>query len=287
VEDPSNNNSKRRRACLAGIANLAAPLGHVYVGKPLRGVVVAFAMTIVSVFALLISLRPLGRITIVLMVLILLIGYVVPIVDAAILARREGKDYILKWYNRWYMYLLVFGIVVLLGNTIQPMLRGHLVEAYKLPSGAMTPTLLVGDHILADKTVYNFHSPQRFDVVVFEFPEDPQKIFVFRVIGLPGETIEMRHRKVFINGTELSEPHAYFSESNNDDNGSTQESFGPLVVPGRQYFVLGDNRNRSYDSRFWGAVDRDKIYGLVRLVYFSWDYENTIVRWNRIGNLVD
>jgi signal peptidase I len=122
---------------------------------------------------------------------------------------------------------------------------------------------------------------------VFEFPEDPQKTFIFRVIGLPGETIEIRHKRVFINGTELKESHAYFSEGNNDENVSKRESFEPIVIPEQRYFVLGDNRNRSYDSRFWGPVGRDKIFGLVRLVYFSWDYENTIVRWNRIGELVE
>ncbi len=285
--NPSDNNSKPRRAWIAGIANFAPPLGHFYVGKPLRGVVLAVVMTIVSICSLLITLRPAGRITIVLMVLLLLIGYVVPIADAAILARRESKEYIPKWSNRWYMYLLVVGLVVLLGNTIKPVLRVYLVQAYKLPSASMTPTLLIGDHILADKTAYNFHPPERFDIVVFEFPEDPNKTFVFRVIGLPGETIEIRHKRVFINGTELSEPHAYFSEANNDDNVSKQESFGPLAIPEQRYFVLGDNRNRSYDSRFWGPVSRDKIYGLVHLVYFSWDYENTIVRWNRIGKLVE
>jgi hypothetical protein len=151
---PSDNNSKPRRAWVAGIANFAAPLGHFYVGRPLRGVVLALTMTLVSIGALLISLRPLGRITIVLIVLMLLIGYLVPIVDAAILARRKGKEYTPKWYNRWYMYLLIFGIVALLGGIVKSVVRAHLVQAYKLPSGSMIPTLLVGDHILVDKTVY-------------------------------------------------------------------------------------------------------------------------------------
>lgn len=141
---PSDNNSKPRRAWIAGIANFAPPLGHFYVGKPLRGVVLAVAMTIVSICSLLITLRPAGRITIVLMVLLLLIGYVVPIADAAILARRESKEYTPKWSNRWYMYLPVVGIVVLLDNIIKPVLRVYLVQAYKLPSASMTPTLLIG-----------------------------------------------------------------------------------------------------------------------------------------------
>jgi signal peptidase I len=184
------------------------------------------------------------------------------------------------------VYLLALGILAVLGNIIKPVLRSHLVQAYKLPSGTMTPTLLIGDHILTDKRVYKSRPPERFDVVVFEFPEDTQKTFVFRVIGLPGETIEIRHKSVFINGTELRESHAYFSASNSDNTASKQESFGPLSIPKQRYFVLGDNRNRSYDSRFWGPVRGDKIYGLVRLIYFSWDSENTAVRWDRVGKIV-
>src|SRR5688572_29042495 len=123
----SDNHSKPRRAWVAGIANFAPPLGHFYVGRPLRGLVIALAVTIISIGALLISLRPLGLITVVLMVLILLIGYVVPIADAAILARRIGNEYTPQWYNRWYMYVFVLGIVALLGGVVKSVVRAHLV----------------------------------------------------------------------------------------------------------------------------------------------------------------
>jgi len=278
---------KRRRAWIAGIANLAAPLGHVYVGRPIRGIVLALLMGVVSISALLITLRPVGRITIVLMVLTLLIGYLVPITDAVILAKRETEEYTLKWYNRWYMYLLVFGIVALLGDIVKPAIRSHLVQAYKIPSGSMTPTLLIGDHILTDKTIYKSRVPKRFDIVVFEFPEDAKKSFVFRVIGLPGETIEMRDKKVLINGIPIEESHAHYSGGDGENINPKQDSFGSVLIPEQSYFVLGDNRNRSYDSRYWGPVRQDKIYGLVRIIYFSWDTARTGVRWDRVGKLVE
>ena len=107
------------------------------------------------------------------------------------------------------------------------------------------------------------------------------------MIGLPGETIELRDKKVFINGTELADPYAYVSETTADKPSPAQDSFDPLKIPDRGYFVLGDNRNRSYDSRFWGTVDRDKIHGLARVIYFSWDSENLSVRWSRVGKVVE
>jgi signal peptidase I len=279
----SETERRPRRAWLAGVASLAPPLGHVYAGRPLRGVVLALVMTLFSMGALLITLRLPGPITVVLMALIPVISFAVLVVDAVVVAKRWGEEYRLKHYNRWYVYLLVFVIVAAVGEIVRPVLRAHLVQGYQLPSGSMAPALLTGDHILTDKRAYRSRSPERFDVVVFEFPEDPQKTFVDRVIGLPGETIEIRDKKVLINRTELTEHHAYFSAPS----GEMRDPFGPFRVPDHRYFVLGDNRDRSYDSRFWGPVDRDKIYGLVRLIYFSWDSEKSAVRWDRIGKIVE
>jgi len=283
----SESERRPRRAFLAAVASLAPPLGHVYAGRPLRGVVLVVAVTLIGIGALLFTLWPVGPTTIVLMVLILVIGCAVPMVDAVLVARRSGKEYRLKPYNRWYVYLLVFAIVVIGGETIKAIVRSQLVQAYRVPAVSMTPTLLVGDHILTDKTAYKSRSPKRFELVVYEFPEDRKKSFVHRIIGLPGETIEIRDKKVFINGTELIDPHAYFSATRDEQFVAMLDSFGPFRIPLHGYFVLGDNRNRSYDSRFWGPVSRDKIYGLVRIIYFSWDSGKSAVRWGRIGKIVE
>jgi signal peptidase I len=208
-------------------------------------------------------------------------------IDAVFVTRRSGKDYDLKPYNRWYVYLLVFAIVALAGEAIKATVRSQLVQAYRILAVSVTPNLVIGDHILTDKTAYRSRSPKRFELVVYEFPEDGTKVFVHRVIGLPGETIEIRNKQVFINGTELEEPYAYFSTAADAKSVAMRDFFGPFRIPLHGYFVLGDNRNRSYDSRFFGSVSREKIHGWVRIIYFSWDPEKSAVRWGRIGKIVE
>ncbi len=292
MESPSSHehlrrNSRPRRPWLAGLANLLAPpLGHIYTGKPLRGVVLTVVTSLFGIGAVSLVLWPIGFITITLMVLVLLIADAVLIVDSIMVARRFGREYYLKRYNRWYVYLLIFVVVVTLGEVIKSGRRAYLVQAYPLPAISMAPTLLIGDHILADKVVYRSRSPERFDVVLFKYPEDPQKRMVKRVIGLPGELIEIREKKVFVNGKELAEPYAYFAQAE-PDKPLPPDVYGPFQIPEHGYVLLGDNRNRSYDSRSFGPVDRDKILGRVRLVYFSWYRENSSVRWDRIGKIVE
>lgn len=288
---PSHEHLQRdrrpRHPWLAGLANLIAPpLGHIYTGKPLRGVALTLVTTLVGIGAVSLALWPTGVITVTLMALLLLIAYAVVIVDSIMVAKWFSREYRLKCYNRSYVYLLVFVFVVTLGGVIKSGVRAYLVQAYRLPANSMAPTLLIGDHILVDKVVYRSRSPARFEVVVFKFPEDPQKEMVKRVIGLPGEIIEIREKKVFVNGNELGERYAYFAEAE-PDKPLPQDVYGPFQIPEHGYVLLGDNRNRSYDSRFFGPVDRDRIYGQVRLVYFSWDRENSSVRWDRIGKTVE
>jgi len=157
-----------------------------------------------------------------------------------------------------------------------------------MPSGSMKPTLLVGDHILADKFPLNLDKIERGDIIVFVYPPDPRKDFVKRVVGLPGETIEIRDRELYIDGNLLEENyvlhidnHIFPADVNSRDN------FGPIRVPENSLFVLGDNREASYDSRFWGFVELTKVKGKVTKIYWSWDKENSQVRWERIGKTVN
>jgi signal peptidase I len=284
---PLSQSNKPRRCWLAGLANLAPPLGHVYAGRPLRGVILILALVFLYIGGWLIILRPIGLPTVVLMALMVIAFHAVPIADAVIVARRSGKEYVPRWFNRWYVYLLVLAIVALLSDIVRPIRRSHLVQAYKIPSSSMAPTLLSGDQILTDKTVYKSRSPERFDVVVYEFPEDSTKTFAHRVIGLPGETIEIREKRVFINGALLSDAHGHFLDIKEEKPVANRDSFGPFQIPDDSYFVLGDRRDTSNDSRFWGPVKRDKIYGVVRLIFFSQDSQNGAVRWERIGKIVE
>ena len=182
-------------------------------------------------------------------------------------------------------------------------IRTFVVQAFKIPSGSMLNTLLIGDHILVNKFIYGVRfpftgtvlipvsDPKHDDIVVFKFPEDPSKDFIKRVVGVEGDTIEIRNKKVYVNG-KLKEsdfaihldPYFQFSERNRDN-------LGPIEVPENSIFVLGDNRDYSYDSRFWGFVDLKDLKGKAFMIYWSWNSENKdslldYVRWNRIFQML-
>ena len=177
--------------------------------------------------------------------------------------------------------------------------RTFIVQAFKIPTGSMENNLLIGDHLLVNKFVFAptltglervllpIDPIRRGDILVFKFPEDPQRDFVKRVIGLPGETVEMRNKKMLINGTALDEPYAHFlfpveSEGGGADftDAGVQRNYGPVVVPEGQYFMMGDNRDNSQDSRYWGFLRRDYIKGKALFVYFSLGEGG--IRWSRL-----
>ncbi|WP_316897349.1 signal peptidase I [Pseudodesulfovibrio indicus] len=179
-------------------------------------------------------------------------------------------------------------------------IRAFVVQAFKIPSGSMLDTLQIGDHLLVSKFAYDVRlpstiwldttdgkvlmktgDPKRGDIIVFKFPEDETKDFIKRVIGLPGDTLEVRNKVVYINGQPLDEPYVLHTKS---DTLPVRDNFGPVVVPEGQYFVMGDNREGSYDSRWWGPVKRQKIVGKALVIYWSWG-SLTDIRFNRIGTM--
>lgn len=177
-------------------------------------------------------------------------------------------------------------------------IRSFIVQAFKIPSGSMLPTLQIGDHILVNKFLYGLRlpyplestliewkQPRRGDVIVFVYPKDPSKDFIKRVIGEPGDTVEIRHKQVFINGEKIEDPHASFADENREIPGP-RDNYGPVTVPPHQLFVMGDNRDRSHDGRFWGFVDLDDVKGKAFLIYWSWDGQDRWVRWERIGSFI-
>ena len=124
--------------------------------------------------------------------------------------------------------------------------------------------------------------PQHGDVIVFEFPEDTTKDFIKRIIGVPGDVVEMKDKVLIRNGEQLVEPYIKHTDPGMQPR---RDNFGPITVPAGKYFVLGDNRDESYDSRFWGFVDKEKIRGKAWVIYWSWDGPSDI-RFNRIGRMV-
>jgi signal peptidase I len=178
-------------------------------------------------------------------------------------------------------------------------IRTFVVQAFKIPSGSMEDTLKVGDHLLVNKFIFGtaipftdkrffaLRDPRQGDVIVFEYPEDPSKDFIKRIVGVPGDVVQGINKHVYVNGKLYQNPHEVHKETDlvpKDQN--PRDTFGPIKVPADSYFVMGDNRDRSYDSRFWGFVKKDKIKGLAFIKYWSWDGDNWRVRWGSIGQLI-
>jgi signal peptidase I len=184
--------------------------------------------------------------------------------------------------------------------------RTFVVQAFKIPTGSMENNLLIGDHLLVNKFVFAptltraedtllpIDPIRRGDIIVFKYPKDPERDFIKRVIGLPGETIELRDRKVHINGTAIDEPYVQFLfpfDSTEAEPGvpNPRRSYGPVTVPDGYYFMMGDNRDNSEDSRYWGFLPRNYVKGKALFVYFSFGDPSSglsgalgNVRWGRI-----
>ena len=168
-------------------------------------------------------------------------------------------------------------------------IRTFVVQAFKIPTGSMEQNLLIGDHLLVNKFVFSptatdaergllpVTSINRGDVIVFKYPEDPERDFIKRVIGLPGDVVEVRHKRVYIDGRPLDEPYVYYlrppsAAASPFGVADLREQYGPGTVPPSEYFVMGDNRDNSQDSRYWGFLPRDLVKGRALIIY--WSYES-------------
>lgn len=199
-----------------------------------------------------------------------------------------------KHIIREYAESIIIAIILAL------IIRTFVVQAFKIPSGSMEDTLAIGDHILVNKFIYGtkipftatrflkLRDPRRGDVIVFEYPEDPSKDFIKRVIGLPGDEVQVVDKKVFVNGKPYENPHEVHKEKEIiPEAQNPRDNTKVIKVPHGSFFVMGDNRDRSYDSRFWGFVKMDKIKGLAFIKYWSWDREKFRIRFGNIGKLID
>lgn len=227
---------------------------------------------------------------------------------------EQRRSTFARWFDSW-MRSLGMALVLFL------VIRTFLVEAFQIPSGSMERTLLAGDFLFVNKAVYGaqipgtrarlpaFESPRRGDVIVFAYPKNPVLNYVKRVIGLGGDTLEMRAGLVRVNGRRIAEPYVQRVDPARDLTDPefkwqaaysigvrprpTRDNWGPLVVPAGKFFVLGDNRDNSADSRYWGFVDAGAVKGRPMVVYFSYNREThdafpwlRDIRWNRLGSIV-
>ena len=206
---------------------------------------------------------------------------------------------------REYFESIVIAVILAL------FIRTFVVQAFKIPTGSMEENLLIGDHLLVNKFVFGpsetdaertllpVGTIKRRDIIVFKYPEDPERDFIKRVIGLPGDTIELRNKRVYVNGQRLEEPYVYYLEdppplpeemSFSSDvpgtMGDPRVRYGPVTVPPNHYFAMGDNRDNSQDSRYWGFLPRENVKGKALVIYWSYAAETgnifSATRWNRI-----
>lgn len=196
-----------------------------------------------------------------------------------------------KRFVKEYLEPIVIAVLIAL------FIRAFIVQAFKIPSSSMEPTLLVGDHLLVNKFIYGiripytdvklfqYKKPERGDIIVFIFPKDRRKDFIKRVIGREGERVEIIHNKIYINNKLIDDPWGHFTMPR-----SSIEDYGPVKVPEDSLFVMGDNRDNSQDSRFWGFVKNNEVKGKAFVIYFSWDSNAqdllNKIRWTRFGKLI-
>ena len=200
---------------------------------------------------------------------------------------------------REYFESIVIAVILAL------FIRTFVVQAFKIPTGSMENNLLIGDHLLVNKFVFGptagaferallpERPVRRGDVIVFKYPQDRERDFIKRVIGLPGETLEVRNKKVYINGKPLDEPYVHFLEPPREGSAFAEvtsldqrERFGPVPIPEGHYFMMGDNRDNSQDSRYWGLLSREDIKGRAVMIYWSYESETEDYQQTGIGAIV-
>lgn len=300
-----------RNPLIALLLSICPGLGQQYAGHLVRGIVLYVLLVIVSWLAAVAFMFIDSRISVVFLVLPF-IGMAAVAVDAWMCASRQPQEYRLKWFNRTFIYAAVFLFLLVTVNPLMDMLIGsNVVRAFPVTSSSMSPTVLKNDLLVINKLA----EPGRGDVVLLDFRGDGVKSrfsdvidielfkrvinslfgkdetpykdgqLVRRIVAVAGDTIEMRDGKVLVNGEMLEEPYIQLyppeemAGSGEDD--PFGKSFGPETVPGGRFFVLGDNRSFSIDSRILGAIPADRIAGKVTKVFWSWNFDDNHIHWER------
>lgn len=334
----------RRSAWKAGLMSLLLPgLGQVYNGQARKGGLLYLLFQSIALASVAFIIGPLlSPWTLVGGLVLCLIVYGAISLEAAKTARQMGATVHLKWYHKWYVYLLIILVAHVVVSPILglPFLNAP-IRAFKLSSPSMQPSVLAGDFVLT-KVLEQPNTPlKRQDIIVFPYPWIPERRYLKRIVALPGERVELRNQELYVNGQPLQEAYTQYIPGTGASNfgpvavpkkGDTVEirndrrlylnsepvsipehrfyprddrepmsgfdvfygvlfpagttldqPIGPLTIGEDYYFTLGDNRNYSKDSRYWGFVPRTTVLGVVERIYWSWDQEVKRVRWDRIG----
>jgi len=278
---------KKRQPWIAGLLTfLVIGLGQVYNGEFKRGIIYylgSLAISLISAFIMLFLPFPTNFIT------FFLLGFLYFFIIFLISwreARVKGTSYRLKSYNKLHIYIsFIFFSWYIINPLFSQFIKNNIVHAYRVVATSMTPTILDGDHILVNELIYKFTSPGRGDVVVFRYPKNENQYFIKRIIGLPGETILIYQKHCYIDGELLQE--GYLAHSSHAGAAHPEmDDFGPLTLPPASFFVMGDNRDWSMDSRSFGPVQQKKILGKAFMIYWSGSLNGQIY-WDRIGKSLD
>jgi signal peptidase I len=317
VTEPAAVANHRRRPWVALVLSWFCPgLGHLYAGTDTGAIIALWvALVAITVWTLL-TLTYSGPFTGLALWIAPIVQLVAIPLHAWLLARHARNPYTLRPFNRWHWYVAAWIGWATLGGLVL-LLRGEVVEAFKIPSGSMEPSVLVGDFIYVDKRPRNRSGVERGTIVVFMSTEETGMKVLKRVVGVPGDTLAMEQGVLFLNGAALTEAYAvHIDETKSEDplqrdkmkhwqaaflTGPSGQDYqpdindwGPLLVPDSAYFLLGDNRDASYDSRYYGFIPEENIIGRPRVIYWSYDPASYMplpslfaIRWSRIGQALN
>jgi signal peptidase I len=202
---------------------------------------------------------------------------------------KKDKAAVVKEYAKAIIIAIIIALFI----------RTFVVQAFKIPSGSMKNTLLVGDHILVNKFIYGVKipflrktiipvtEPKQGDIVVFIYPMDRSKDFIKRTIAVAGDVVEIRNKQIFINGVPYNDGYGIYTDDLMIPRSmQPRDNFGPVTVPENSIFVMGDNRDQSFDSRFWGFVKLEDVLGKAFIIYWSWNGSTHSIRWNRLASVL-
>jgi len=275
---------KSKEPLVAVLLALVLPgLGQVYAGRMKRGLTLLAINVLATVAALAYLVYPNTRLQPSLLLLLapIFAFSLFVVIDAYRCVRAWNTQHnLVRSITAGKRIGLLFAILMVLllpgpSQLIAQYVRSHFIASYKMPAGSMEPTLLPGDRLLVDKAIYRKTEPKRGDMIVFKYPEDPKRPFIKRLVGLPGETIEIRNEKLVINGEILQGPEGWKSLSYYNE--GKYGSRGQVVqIPPNRYYVLGDNSASSHDSRFWGFVPRENVIGKAYKIFYPFQRSGPI-----------
>lgn len=278
-------NKPRKKWIAVLFTILTTGLGHIYCGRVKRGIIFILIPITATVTAFLVLKVYPSFLLLISFLTICIIYLIYCIFDVIKIAQKQSVHYETKKFNRWYIYLALYTIVIAIPQPLSgEYIKQNIVQAFKIPSGSMIPTLQIGDMLLAKTDKESKSNINRGDLIIFKYPMDRTKIYIKRVIAIEGETISIKDKKVSINHSIFNEPYIINTDSRIFKQTKTpRDNMAPIEVPANSFFVMGDNRDNTHDSRFWGFVKELDIIGKPTILYWSWDKKAFKIRFNRIG----